>query len=173
MSWRPRTNARLWPVQLTALQTLYSRFSDKFPAETGEGSREERLAWASRQIGREIASFKALRAEEAAELIEFLKQALGQDTIAPPRRRNREAAMARGTAGRKGKVEAIAIMAGPEDFREIDHMRERLGWTKEQFDSWMRSRKSPNGGRGASLRTIADCNRVRWALKAMLLRRVG
>jgi len=170
MSWRPRTNTRLWPVQLTALQTLYSRFSERFPAETGEGSREERLAWASRQIGREIASFKELTSGEAAQLIDFLKQALGQDTSAPPRRRSREAAMARGTAGRRGKVEAIAIMASPEDLAELDRMRERVGMTREGFDSWMRSRKSPNGGRGSMLRTVADCNKVRWALKSMLKR---
>src|SRR5258705_13176978 len=115
MSWRPRTNTRLLPVQLTALQTLYSRFSERFPAETGEGSREERLAWASRQIGREIASFKELTNGEAVQLIEFLKQALGQDISSTPRRRSREAAMARGTAGRRSEVESIAITAATED----------------------------------------------------------
>jgi hypothetical protein len=163
---------RLWPKELIALQTLYSQFSEKFSSETGECSREERLAWASKQVGREITSFKQLTSGEAVQLIRFLKKALGQSTTLPRKRRSREAAMARGTAGRKGNVEAIAIMASPEDLAEVDRMRERIGMTSEQFDSWMRSRKSPNGGRGSALRTIADCNKVRWALKSML-RRVG
>src|SRR5438477_2577949 len=98
MSWPPRTNADLWPTQLTALQTLYIRFSEKFSAETGEGSREERLSWASWQIGREIDSFKRPTNREAAQLIGFLKKVLGQDTV-PQKRRSREAAMARDTAG--------------------------------------------------------------------------
>lgn len=171
MTWRPRADMRLWPQKLRALQVLYSLFSEKFPAETDGGSREQRIAWASRHVGREITSFNQLTNGEAAQLIEFLKTTLGQKTSARlERSRSRLLAMARGTAGRKGSVESIAIMASPEDLAEVARMRERVGMTSEQFDSWMRSRKSPNGGRGSMLRTVADCNKVRWALKSMLKR---
>ena len=110
-------------------------------------------------------------AEEAAELISRLKLELGQADA--PRRgfRDRESATARGTHGRKGNVVNIAVLATSADLEEVDRLRQKLGWTPEQFESWLHSRRSPSHGR-SELRTVADTNRVRWALQAML-RRAG
>jgi hypothetical protein len=58
-------------------------------------------------------------------------------------------------------------IATAEDLAPIDEMRQRLGWSREAFDAWLRSPSSPLKT-STALRTLADCNRVRWALKSML-----
>lgn len=156
--------------QLVALQTLASRC---FSGDTEEEARAGRLRWATGQLGREINSFKELRNDEAARLIELLKTQLGQ-TLTPRRRRprSREAAMAAATHGRKGVVIEVEVMASVEDRAEIDALRRRAGMSEEAFASWLgSSRTSPTRGR-RELRTVADCNRARWALQSML-RRAG
>lgn len=81
--------------------------------------------------------------------------------------------MARGTHGRKGRKVKVEMMATPEALEEIARLRGRLGWTQENFEFWLKSRSSPLCGRAEpKLLTISDCNRVRWALQAML-RRAG
>jgi hypothetical protein len=161
-------STRLWPQQRECLQTLYSLYRS-------ESTREERLVWAAQQLGRrDLASFNDLSSGEAAQLIATLKQALGQPTRRR-RPRSREVCQALGTHGRRGHVVEIAMMASPTDLAVIDDLRDQLGWTPEQFEGWLRSRSSPIHARGdLTLRTLADVNRVRWGLLALLRRqRVG
>ena len=161
-------SATITGPQLRALQSLASQC---FPS--GDEGRAERLAWAGQEIGRPLPSFCALRADEAARLIELLKTRLGQP-LTPRRRRprDREAAMAAGTHGRKGVVVAVEMMAGADDLAAIQELRQRVGMSDESFANWLgSSHSSPTRGR-RELRTVADCNRTRWALRAMW-RRAG
>jgi hypothetical protein len=158
-------------AQLRALQTLFGLYA-KSSLDVGADLRAERLAWATRTLGRPVSSFKDLRGSEAAQLVGALKLVLGQESE-PARRkpRSREAAHAAGTHGRKNRPVQIEMLATREDLEAVDSLRERLGMAKENFDAWLLSRSSPLRGRAVPvLRTVADCNRVRWALKAMLRR---
>lgn len=174
---------KLWRGQLDALHTLFALYAPRFiegwrdrdqlsaGARLRSYVRSERLAWASQNIGRELGSFSELSADEAGRLIELMKRALGQETKPAWRRpRDREAALAAGTHGRRNRPTSIEMLATHADLAEVDQLRERLCMTRERFETWLASRSSPTGRRGAHLRTVADCNRVRWALKAMLRR---
>jgi hypothetical protein len=161
------------PIQLRALQTLFGLYARHSLEAAGADPRAARLAWASQNLGRVIASFTELCAAEAAKLIGALKRALGQEDKPPmPRARSRAIARALGTHGRKNQFIETQILAGPAEIAAVERLRERLGMGREDFESWLRSRSSPLGQRGGTgLRTMADCNRVRWALKAMLRKR--
>jgi hypothetical protein len=161
-------------AQLRALQALWAAYARHSLDAAGDADpRAARLAWASAQIGRELASFSELRSVEAIGLIDTLKAALGQRSTTWSRPRSREAARAAGTHGRKGFVVEVPMLAAPEDVARVHALRERLGISIEAFEEWLRSRSSPLGRFGdATLRTVADCNKVLWALKA-LLRRAG
>ena len=152
--------------QLRALQSLCARVF-----RTEVDPRIARLDWASAQLGHIVTSFSDLSFSDADRLIGELKQSLGQaDT--PRRRLSGEAATALGTHGRRGKVVEIAVMASPTDLAVIGDLRERLGWTQERFESWLRSRSSPLRSRSdITIRTLADANRVRWGLKNILRHR--
>ncbi|MGH9796218.1 MAG: hypothetical protein ACRD5G_15740 [Candidatus Acidiferrales bacterium] len=158
------------PRQLRTLQTLYGMYAEH-AADLGEG-RAARLAWAAQQLGRQVASFSELRGDEAAQLIDTLKRALGQaGKPAWPRVRDYEAARAAGTHGRRGRAVKVEMLATAADLARVEELRERLGMSREEFGAWLRSRSSPLGQRAnAALRTVSDCNRVLWALKAMLKR---
>ena len=159
--------------QLRALQALWSAYA-RHSLDAGDSDpRAARLAWASALVGRELASFRELRADEAARLIDLLKQGLGQEVKHWRRPRDRESARAAGRHGRKGVPVEIPVLAAPEDIARVHELRERVGMNLEGFEGWLRSRSSPLGRFGdATLRTVADCNKVYWALKSML-RRAG
>lgn len=158
--------------QLRALLTLFNLYARRSLLLANGEERAARLAWASQRVGHEVASFNELRSNEAALLIDTLKQALGQEVSPPVRKRlDREAAMARGAHGRKGRKVRVEMMTSPDALEEIERLRARLGWTAEHFEIWLRSRYSPLCARGEpKLLTISACNRVRWALKAILQR---
>jgi hypothetical protein len=160
----------IWPAQLQALQTLFGLYARHCLVES---NRSKRLEWASQAIGRPLASFNDLRRDEAARLIDSLKEALGQPSKAWRRPRDPESARAAGRHGRKGVLVEVPMLAAPEDIERVHALRESCGMSLEGFEEWLRSRSSPLGRFGdATLRTVADCNKVLWALKA-LLRRAG
>jgi hypothetical protein len=163
---------KISPLQLRAVQTLFALYARHSLEAAAADPREARLAWASQNLGHQVASFADLRGVEAAKLIETLKRSLGQEVKPPIRRtRDRQTALALGTHGRRGRSVEMEILAGPEEIAAIERLRERLGMTREDFESFLRSRSSPIGRRGGrELRTVSDCNRVRWALKNMLKR---
>ena len=162
------TEKLISPRQLSALQSLFAVYA-RHEMIAGD-IRTSRLAWASELLKREVTSFSCLSHYEAAGLISRLKQTLGQSDKRPSRKElDRQAARARGTHGRRGKVVNIEMIAAPEDIAQIHEMRARLGMSAANFQNWLASPSSPMRGR-QELRTISDCNRVRWALKAMLKR---
>ena len=158
--------------QIVALQTLYTRCA----THTMEGDdRGARLAWASESLGRALGSFSELSRDEARRLIDALKGSLGQIPNEKPQpwRKvlSRDRAQAAGTAGRRGAASSVIQMAGPDDFARIDQALRRLGWSREQYEGWLGSPRSPiPAGDPRAIRTVTDANRVWWALKAMLKR---
>lgn len=155
--------------QMRRLQTLYGQLA----AHAIEGNdRESRLRWATDQVGRAIASFKDLTADEAHRLIDGLQGQLGVKAPAKPRRRlSSDAAHRAGTDGRHDADNAQPQMVSAEDLAVIEDFYARLGWTRAQFDAWLASPRSPLKKRARPvITTLADANRVRWALKGMLQR---
>ncbi len=61
-------------------------------------------------------------------------------------------------------------MAESFDLEVIESYYARLGWSRETFDGWLRSPRSPLGRNKSQpkITTVAQANRVRWALKRML-----
>lgn len=155
---------------LRALHTLFGIYAARSLDLTSSDPRRQRLNWAAQNIGREITSFRDLTDAEAGSLVDLLKRAVGQEVSAPirrrsPRPRSRQGAEACGLEGRRAYPRPPSI-ATAEDLAPLDEMRQRLGWSREAFDAWLRGPSSPV--KSSALRTLADCNRVRWALKAML-----
>jgi hypothetical protein len=132
--------------------------------------RDQRLAWASSVIGRDVASFTALTSSEAATLIDALKRELGQP-VRPPRSRrrpNRDQAHAYGTAGRRNSSTNEIRLVDAATLELIADLVDQLGWTQERLDAFLHSRMSPV--RSGSIRTLPEANRVIWALKNMMRR---
>lgn len=160
--------------QIKALQTLCGQWQ-RHTLDGTDDPRAARLAWATENTGRSIASFSDLTRDEARHLIDVLKAALGQPTGLPPdpwrRVYSRDRAQAAGTAGRHGEASPVIQMASPDDLARVDELVRRLEWTSEQFEAWLKSPRSPLGpGARNSIQTAAQANRIYWALKAMLVR---
>lgn len=160
--------------QIVALQTLYAQWACHAIQENID-PRAARLAWASEALGRAIGSFSELTRDEARRLIDALKGSMGQQLVEHPHPwrqiQSRERAQAAGTAGRRGKRSSLIQLAGPDDLARIDEALNRLGWTRERYEGWLRSGSSPLGiVDPAIIRTVAEANKVWWALKAMLKR---
>lgn len=157
------------PLQIRRLQTLYSA---AIARELGaDGSREARLVWASSAAGREVHSFSDLTSAEANDLIDNLQTSLGQQSgeRIPGFRLDRDRAQAAGVEGRRKYRGSVATLASADDLRRIDDAISRLGWTKSRFETWLLSPSSPLRG-STAIRTLAQANRVWWALKNILKR---
>jgi hypothetical protein len=155
--------------QLKRLQTQYARFAAA-SADPRTRSREERLLWASLIVGRTVASFSKLTSEEAATAIMRLQQDTPQ-TKARPKPMDRDAAERHAKDGRWDgeKFRPTPQIASEFDLANIAKYYTRLGWDRDTFDRWLRSPRSPLGRRSQpQIRTVAQANRVRWALKKML-----
>lgn len=162
-------------AQLKRLQTLYGQFAAR-SLDAG-GSREARIAWASEQLGRTISSFSELSKHDATKLIDTLQGGLGI-APSPRRKRPRSNSQAAGTEGRRNRAaDNMRTLPTQADLDRIQNALERLGWSKSQFEAWLRSVRSPLARKmgktrvaptDVTLRTLHDCNRVWWALKQML-----
>lgn len=163
--------------QIKALQTLYRQWQRHELPEGGD-PRAARLAWASESTGRNISSFSNLTSDEARCLIDQLKGSMEQPIGEQPnpwrRVNSRDRAQAAGTAGRRSGEPPFIQMASPDDPVRIEELLHRLGWTREQFEAWLKSPRSPLGSTGqVAIHTAAQANRIYWALKAMLVRAGG
>jgi hypothetical protein len=168
--------------QIPKLQALYSQFAAAAfnPATLAYSSaateRTLRLEWASKQLGREIESFKQLTRSEASKLIDILLRALGQEVVAPDRSKRSRAggrndAQRRGTAGRKNDNSSEVRMVTADDLSAIDALLDELAWDRARLDAFLRSPSSPLGRRSdPQVRTDKDANRVIWALKRIRAR---
>ena len=152
--------SKISPQQLKRLQTLWGLFCPQ--SQLDPKDREARLHWASEAIGREIGSFRELSAAEAATAIDALQEHLPADVV-QKRRPSRHLAQAYGTCGRRGRLEKEVRLVDAETMRVLDGLIGSLGWTRERFDAFLRSPKSPV--RSGAIRTLAEANRAIWALK--------
>ncbi len=171
-------STKLSKGQLQALHSLFHLYAPHFLNTANGGgagsdaARSARLAWASGSVGRELSSFNELHFDEAAQLIERMKTALGQE-INPAkrsrqRRPGRELAHAYGTAGRKSEsTNEIKMVDGPTS-ELLGRLREQLGWSRERLDAFLHSKHSPI--RSGAIRTLGDANRVIWCLRSFLRR---
>jgi len=148
---------RLTARQLRRLQTLYHQHAAH--ALEGCGNcRDDRLAWAGEILGHTVASFSKLSRAEAATLIDIL------------RRPDAQAADEAGNDGHKSNASPRrATIASADDLKRIERAIERLGWDQARLEGFLRSPSSPLRGR-TQIRTVADANRVWWALKRLLQR---
>jgi len=151
-------------AQLRRLQTLYSQF-ERHTLDVDRG-REARIAWASENCGRAIASFSDLTLDEARSLIDKLQGILGVKAASktPRRKMSRRAAENAGTAGRHDQKHADVTMAGEDEVKLIQRDLSRLGWDQATLERFLVSPKGPLQGRTKIL-TVADANKIHWALK--------
>lgn len=159
--------------QVIILQTLYSQWEKHSLLPENEDRRAGRLKWASDSVGRPLNSFSALSHSEARELIDTLKGSMGQPLTETPNPwrhiRSRDRAHAAGTAGRVDEDRRFVQLANADDFARIHVAIQRLGWTSERYEAWLRSKSSPLAGND-QVRTVAEANKIWWALKNMLIR---
>jgi hypothetical protein len=151
---------------MARLQTLYGQLC----AHTQQGrDRAARIAWASELVRRPVASFSDLTQAEARSLIDTLQAQLGVQHPTQKRMR-REAADRHGRDGRRDgrDLKSTPELVGADDLATIEDYYARLGWTRDRFDAWLRSPHSPLKKSNPEIRTKAEANRVRWALKGML-----
>lgn len=149
---------------LRRLQVLYAQY-EAHSLDCARG-REGRLAWATAQTGRAIASFSGLSAEEGIRLIDGLQRAIGRKAPSktPRRRMSRSAAEKAGTEGRRDQIHDESTMVSSADLERIQRELVRLGWDQQGLERFLRSPKSPTRGRTA-IRTLGDANKVYWGLK--------
>jgi len=174
---------RRWPLpdsrppakKLQRLQTLWGLYWKHriLPFVTGglpskEYQRNLRLGWVARRLGlEELASFKDLTPEQLDQAIDAIQAELPADLVKRRRRRSREEARSMGRAGRRGYEEKVVRPASADDLARIRELLAQLGWSQERFEGFLRSRSGPLGGR-MQIRTQADSNKVKWALKGIL-----
>ena len=172
-----KKDGELWRSQLVALHSLFHLYEPRFldATEGGAGSadaRTARLAWASAIIGCELSSFSELRSAEAAQLIETMKKALGQEVNpgkrSRQRRPGRDLALRYGRAGRRDDASNEIQLADEPTLGLLDRVREQLGWTRERLDAFLHSKHSPV--RSGAIRTLGEANRVIWVLRSLLRR---
>jgi hypothetical protein len=133
--------------------------------------RDQRLALASKIVGRELHSLSDLRLAEASTLIDALKRALGQ-TVNPPRARrrpDRDKARAYGTAGRREDTSKEIQLVDSDTLALLDNLAAQLGWSPERLSAFLHSPASPVSS--GEVRTLPEANRAIWALKNMIRRR--
>jgi hypothetical protein len=158
-------------AQLARLQTLYGQLA-RHQIGIGTG-RADRLAWAAESLHKPVRSFSDLSGADAGFLIDVIQTTLGVKAPAAPRKRvDRDQARRAGLDGRADSKEYSGApqLASAGDLKVIDDYYTRLGWDRFRFDSWLRSSRSPLKHKSApTIVTVADANRVRWALKGMLV----
>jgi hypothetical protein len=152
--------------QMKRLQVLYGQMARHTMQDS---DRAARLAWASQLVCRPVTSFSDLTSNDATHLIDTLQAQLGVQAPARPRRRlDRRAAQKAGTEGRRGHASDEITLAGPSEFARIRYVLDLIGWSQAQLEGWLRSSRSPLRSKATpSIRTLADANRVYWALKGM------
>lgn len=153
------------PAQRKKLIVLWHDYAKRSLDVVGN-ERAARLNWASGLMQRKIGSFNELTAMEAARAISALNKSMGLPAHKP---RSRERGNAAGTHGRRGDERRAAELVGSEDLARIERAIERLGWDRKRFDAWLESPSSPLG-RHKQIKTVADANRVWWAMKRLLQR---
>lgn len=149
---------------LRRLQTLYGKLAAHTLEESGRAARME---WATNQLQHPVKSFGELSQDDAITLVDRLQSQLG--IRAPSKKRlSRHDAYKAGTDGRRGNSSSEITMASAADLDRIHRVLDMLGWNQAQFQAWLQSSKSPLSRRSTpQVQSLADANRVYWALKGM------
>ncbi|HKI11415.1 MAG TPA: hypothetical protein VKA02_04820 [Candidatus Acidoferrum sp.] len=156
------------PRQLRMLQTLWGFLCQR--SQLDPKDREARLQWVAGAIGRPIASFRELSADEANIALDAIQKQLPAELL-KRKRPSRRLAHSYGTSGRRGGEALVVNLVDADTRALLDGLLARLGWKPEQFDAFLHSSKSPV--RSGAIRTLAEANRAIWALKGMLRRRAS
>jgi hypothetical protein len=156
------TTVAITKLQVVRLQTLWGLLCRRTSIQN---DRAARLAWVSGVIGRAVASFKELSPPEAERAMGALEAQLPAELVTHARPRRRRAHEL-GTAGRRGCQNGSIALPDAKGWARLSSAIAALGWTREKLDAFLRSPSSPT--RGRAIRTLADLNRVHWALKSML-----
>jgi hypothetical protein len=152
---------------LKRLQTLWGMYARRSLDVIGN-DREARLMWAAALLKHPVESFSCLTPPDAKTLIDALQSEMGIPETSPARgTRTRERAHAAGTEGRKDRRAASVTIVGPTEIALIDDLMDQLGWDRVRLEGWLRSPSGPLGRR-VEIRTLADANRVIWAMKNMV-----
>jgi len=159
------TGSLITGKQLKRLQTLWGIFCRQ--ANRDAKDREARLGWVADAIGRQISSFRDLRADEANTAIDAIQKLLPQELL-KRKRPSRRLAQAYGTAGRRGQEQKEVQLVDAPTLELLHRLLGQLGWRRERLDAFLHSSKSPV--RSGVIRTMAEANRVIWSLKRMLRR---
>lgn len=155
--------------QLQKVQVLWSQYFRLCTLDfAGIESRDARLRWAGKLLGHPVSSFKELSRHEANIAIDALQRVVGRR---PEDSTSQQEGADRGLQGRRRRPRGPRhfVMASEEDQQRVQSAIARLGWTQKRFEKWLASPTSPLGGRTA-IHSLADANRVWWALKGMLKR---
>lgn len=151
--------------QMKRLQTLWGLFCRQ--ANLDAKDRAARLEWGADAIGRQVSSFGELTVNEANIAIDAIQKHLPPQLL-KRKRPSRRTAQGYGTAGRRGREEKEVRLVDAATLELLDRLRAQLGWTRERLDGFLHSKRSPV--RSATIRTLAEANRVIWSLKALLRR---
>jgi hypothetical protein len=159
-------------AQIGKVQVVYAQMAKR---EIGmENTREARLAWASQLLQRPVTTFSDLKRGEAIHLIDQAQGVLGVTYKPHTLPATREQARRAGLDGRKDvdhEFTTAPQLVAAQEIEQIQSFVHRLGWSQAQFEAWLGSKRSPFGTRSDKrIRTSADANQVRWALKRMLVR---
>lgn len=167
------SGASISTAQLKRLQTLYSQLAAA-SADPASKTRAGRLEFVSIIANRRVASFNDLTRDEAIKCIDRIQRSsVTTQMTGGVKRMSRDRARRHGVDGRRdgGEFQHQPQLAQSLDLETIERYYSRLGWDRDRFDAWLRSPRTPLGrGRQSNpqIRTVADANRVRWALKRML-----
>ncbi len=159
------TTSLITRKQMKRLHTLWGQFCRQ--ANLDAKDRVARLDWTAGAIGRQIASFRELRADEANTAMNVLVRHLPPE-LYEGKRPARRLAHAYGTAGRRGRVEKEVRLADVATLQLLSQLVAQLGWTRERLDGFLHSKKSPV--RSGAIRTLAEANRVIWCMRTFLRR---
>jgi hypothetical protein len=151
--------------QMKRVQTLWGLFCRQKSLDAKD--REARLGWMAGVVGRQLSSFRELSAGEANTAIDAIQKLLPPELL-KRKRPSRRTAQAYGTAGRRGREAGEIQLVDAPTLELLNRLLAQLGWTRERLDAFLHSRKSPV--RSGAIRTLAEANRVLWALKRMARR---
>jgi hypothetical protein len=170
--------------QMKRLQTLWGQYARH---ELIPNTRDARLQWANEMLlnrphngprPARISSFNDLSLAAASRLINSLQGILGIEETSPAagqrryrsRIKDRDRAHAAGTEGRRGHGRTLTL-ASAEDLEMIDHQLDSMNWDRARLDALLKSTSSPLGLKSnPQIRTLADVNRVMYALKGIAKR---
>lgn len=153
--------------QMKRLQTLWGLFARQ--AHLDAKDREARIGWVAGAVGRQIVSFKELSSKEAETAIDAMQKHLPAELLKRGARPSRRTAHAYGTAGRKSAHKSTEVrMADAATLQLLSNLVFALGWTRERFDAFLRSPKSPV--KSGAVRTLGEANKIIWVLKSLLRR---